>query len=423
MSTPRAMPVVWMLNHYAALPHEPGGVRHYSLARHLRSCGWHAPIITAGTRHPSGQSCLAPDERIRHYRVDGVDLFFLKCPEYTGNGLGRMRNMAGYAWRAADLGRSRPASLPRPDVVIGSCVHPLAVLSACRLAKRFRIPFLFEIRDLWPETLVTFGTLRPRSPMTQALYLLEKYLLRRAARIVSLLPGVTDYVVSRGGIPAEKVTWIPNGIDLDWFDARKQDAPLIERPADWSFVLSYFGAMGNANDLPTILKGFATYERRHPEERAGLLLIGDGPLKSAMQDQAKQLEIRRICWAPPVPKDAIPALTGISDAFVVAAPDRPELYRFGVSPNKIFDYMAGGKPTLFAISAANDPVAESGGGLTIPSGNAERLADAIAELVAMPTRERENMGARARAFVAQRHDYAHLAQTLVQVLEDVRLAA
>ena len=137
------MKKVWILNHYALVPSDAGGTRHYSLARHLLSQGWQATVIASSVNFTSGHQRLTSKESHRIEKIDNVQFLWIKVPQYQGNGVGRMRNMLTYACRV--LWPSTIAELDKPDVIIGSSVHPFAAWSAAILARRFKVPFIFEI--------------------------------------------------------------------------------------------------------------------------------------------------------------------------------------------------------------------------------------------------------------------------------------
>mgnify|MGYP001086018647 FL=1 len=403
---------VWILNHYAQEPGGAGGTRHFHLAEHLQAHGWQGTITAASVDHASGQQRLAAHQAQRLDTLQGVPFLWINTPGYRGNGGGRGRNMLAYTWAA--LRRRTTAGTPRPDVVIGSSVHPFAAVAGALLARRYKVPFVFEVRDLWPQTLVDMGRLRDDAPATWVLRRLERWLYRRAARTVVLLPQAWQYIVPLG-IAKERVVWIPNGVDLSLFP---RAAPATQSQ-DGVFTLMYFGAHGQANGLDNVLQAMARLRQMPAGQHIRLRLIGDGPLKPALVAQAEALGLRNVVFEPPVPKAQIPALAAQADAFVIAVLDLPGLYRFGISMNKLFDYLAAERPTVMASSASNNPIAEAGAGLTVAPGQPQALAEAIAQIAAMPLAERQRMGRAGREYVEQNHGFDQLAGRLAAVLDAV----
>ncbi|WP_201296860.1 glycosyltransferase [Billgrantia tianxiuensis] len=187
--------------------------------------------------------------------------------------------------------------------------------------------------------------------------------------------------------------------------------------------LMYFGSHGEANGLGDLLEAMAIVKqgRRKGEVPVQLRLIGDGPAKQELMSQANRLGLdgRWVRFEPPVPKRDIPALAREADAFVITVRDLPKLYRFGISMNKLFDYMAAARPVIIASAAVNDPVAEAGAGITVPPEDPQTLAEAIERLIALPHEERARMGRAGRAHMEAVYDYRILAERLAGIMNDV----
>ncbi|PMR70726.1 glycosyltransferase family 4 protein [Halomonas heilongjiangensis] len=410
---------VWILNHYAKHPEVAGGARHFQLARHLPAYGWQATLIAASVDHPSGHQRLGDGEQTRLESCDGVPFLWLRTSSYRGNGGGRMKSMLEYALQA--IRPARLAGLERPDLIIGSSVHPFAALAGWWLARRHGVPFVFEVRDLWPQTLVDMGRLREGSPMTRAMRTLETFLYRRARRVLTLLPRARDYIVPRG-VPAERVVWLSNGVDLaDYPAPSPPSVPTQEMP----LTLMYFGGHGEANGLEVLIEAMGRVREACERDGRGLpvqlRLIGEGPAKEALQRQATGLGLdgRWVRFEPPVPKREIPILAQQADAFVITVRDLPRLYRFGISMNKLFDYMAAARPVIIASGAVNDPVADAGAGISVPPEDPAALAEAILALAALSPEERAALGRAGREHMEAAYDYRILAGRLAGVMNDV----
>lgn len=403
---------VWILNHYAAEPGGVGSTRHFHLARNIASFGWQATLIAASVELNSGRQRLAAKENWRLETLNGVPFLWIRTPEYQGNGVGRMLNMLAFAWRV--LLPSYTGSLQKPDIVIGSSVHPFAALSGAWLARRYRIPFIFEVRDLWPQTLIELGRLRARSLTARLLRFLERWLYHRADRIIVLLPRAVDYIAPLGIDPA-KVVWVPNGIDV-----RDFPDPGAKLEADGLFTLMYFGSHGQANGLDVLIRAMELVKEREGNQSIRLRMIGDGPLKPTLQRMAVAagLEGSWVVFEDSVPKDKIPEIASQADAFVITVLDVPGLYQYGISMNKLFEYLAGHRPVVIASAAVNNPVDEAGCGLTVPPGNPEALASAILSLSNMSLEQRNMMGTRGRRHVESVYEYGELAGRLAGLLDD-----
>lgn len=399
---------VWILNHYAQEPGGAGGTRHYQLAKNLPAHGWQASIVAASVEHQSGRQRLADQEPSRLDQYDGVPFLWLKTSEYEGNGTARMRNMLEYAWQVIKPAKLAPLS--KPDAIIGSSVHPFAAAAGAVLAWRHKVPFVFEVRDLWPETLIDMGRLERNSLIARSLRVLEKWLYQRAKRIVVLLPKAHEYIVPMG-IDAKKVAWIPNGVDLQDFPS-----PGDKKPGD-DFTLMYFGAHGPANGLDNVLRAQKIIEQNPEMACVRLRIIGNGPCKAELIALAQSLGLEQVSFEDPVPKREIPALAAQADAFVFNLINAP-VFKYGISSNKLFDFMAGQRPVLFSCDAGNNPIEDSGAGYTVQPGNPVALAEAVARLSRLPSDQRAAMGRAGRHYVEVEHGFDKLAGSLARCLDE-----
>jgi glycosyltransferase involved in cell wall biosynthesis len=398
-----------ILNHYATCPRTPGGTRHYQLARGLVDAGWDVSIIAASVNHLSGEQRLSDDESIRIEMVNGVRFVWIRTPPYRGNGMKRIWGMIVYSLKSC--GENTMARLPRPDVVIGSSVHPGAGVAAATIARRYGIPFVFEVRDLWPETLIAFGALRERSIIARVLGLLELRLFREAVRIITVLPGVAAYV-ERVGLDASKVVWIPNGVAMT-----EPTADSASRACE--LRLHYVGSLGAANAMDCVIDAMGVVERTHASRSIQLHLYGDGPCRKSLTERARVRGLTSVYFHGPIPKSHVLQALQAADALVISAQDLPRLYRYGIGMNKLFDYLESGRPVLAAMDVPDNPVSASGGGIVVPPGHSERLAEAILAMADLDPVARQAMGDQGRQWVRRHHDYCQLSAKLDCVLRDV----
>jgi len=271
------------------------------------------------------------------------------------------------------------------------------------------VPFVFEDRDLWPQTLIDLGRIKENSIAAKMMRMLEKWLYRKATRIVVLPPRAVDYIAPLG-IDSDKVVWIPNGVDLSLFPP-----PSVESAdAGGAPTLMYFGAHGDANGLDNVLRAMAELQRRNSSIR--LRLIGDGPRKKSLQALAGELGLDNVAFEDPVPKSRIPALAAEADAFVFNLVDSP-VFKYGISSNKLFDYLAAQRPIIFCCDSSNNPVEDAKAGITVAPGNPVALADAIERLASLPLDERRAMGQRGRRHVEENYGFERLARKFARVLD------
>lgn len=406
---------LWVFNHYAHPPDLPGGTRHFDLGRELMRRGHRVAIFASSFHHALHREVrLGPGERWKVEDVDGLKFVWLRTPPYQKNDWRRVLNMLSYMFRAWWLGRRLPKLVPdigRPDVVVGSSVHLLAVLAAYWVAKRHKAKFIMEVRDLWPQTIIDMGELSEGSPVVRLLRVLEKFLYRRAERIIVLGPQMSEYIVACG-VSQERIVWIPNGVDLSRFDSAA-----IPEVSHEGFRVMYLGAHGQANALDVLLEAAKIVQDRGSHE-IRFVLVGDGPEKPGLMTLAQELGLSNVEFREPVPKTEVPKTLHEADATVFILKDLP-LYRYGISLNKLFDYLAASKPLIVGGSPKNNPVEEADCGLTVPLRDPQALAEAVIKLYQMPEEERKAMGRRGREYVEKYHDIAKLAERLEEVLEEV----
>jgi glycosyltransferase involved in cell wall biosynthesis len=404
---------IMLVNHYAGInemEHRPS-----YLAREWTRSGHSVVIVASSFSHLRGRNPVFGQGMLQE-RVDGIEYLWIKSPAYSGNGPGRVLNMFTFAsrllWMRAEL------ATRAPDVVIASSTHPLDVYPSYCIARRAGGKFVFEVHDLWPLTLIEIGGLQRWHPLVQLFGIAEGFAYRNADRVISILPKAEPYMRSRGMAP-HKFVHIPNGVDVvEWRDRPSalphEHADAIRRlRTDGRFLIGYAGAHGVANALHVLLDA----AERLREERATFILIGRGPEKTKLQAAAAARALSNIVFLPPVPRSVIPGLLCEMDALYIGLKDE-RLFRFGISPNKLIDYMMAAKPVIQAINAGNDLVGEARCGYSIPSENAGKLCEAIRALLATTHGEREAMGSRGRAFAESRHSYAVLAAQFLASLEE-----
>ncbi len=417
---PHAGRHVWIVNHYAAGPNVPAGTRHYSLARQLQARGHQVTIFAAGFDHGSHRQRFSWGRSLaRRQRVDGVQFVWLRTIPYQGNSARRVLNMLSFMvlFLMAQVGEARP------DVVIGSTVHPFAAFGAWFAARTRGVPFVFEIRDLWPQTLVDLGALRIGSPLERGLRSLEVFLVRHATAVITLLPGIRDYLRGQG-LPDDRVVYLPNGADLEHFAEGADRQELVPAAADvlaavdrlrgeGRFIVGYVGALGRVNRAELLVEAATLAEERAPR-RIGLVVVGGGPERPVVEATAQGQP--GVAVLASIPKTNVPRILRSFDAAVVHTTWTP-VYRYGVSFNKLFEYMAAERPVVFACECAYDPVEASAAGVTIRPDDPEALASAFLRLADTPPADLQRMGAAGLDYVRRGHDFDVLGETLTAVVE------
>ena len=395
---------VWLVNHYALPPSEPGGTRHYALAQELIRSGNDVTVIASSFNHATRTQINRPHGKLHAFeRFGDVPFLLLRVPAYRGN-ITRLWNMIVFAFEVwLGLGTRR---MCKPDIVVGSSLTLFTAFAAERLARRMRVPFVLEIRDLWPQTLIDMG-MHPLHPAVIGFGLIERYLYRHADKIVTLLPNAAEYMVPKGAQP-RNITWIPNGVDMELMPF-----PHAPTPHD-AFTVMYAGSHGLSDDLESVLDAASILNKKAPG-RFCFRFVGDGPHKCGLQRRVATENIANVVFHDPVPRREVFSILQAADVFIITA-KKTGLYRYGISPNKLHEYMAVARPIIFAGNSHNNPIAEAGAGITITPEDPRAIAVAVEMLAAMPSDERWKMGLRARRYIEEHHNFAGLARRLEHVL-------
>ena len=381
------MPRLWLNNQFANTPELPGHTRQYEVAAGLVGYGWQVEVFSSDFNLTQRQY-----RRLRFpqlwcsERPAGIRWTWLWVSPYRRNNWKRQLNMLSFCVHlalrlgpAAVLGRLTGGA---PDVILASSPQLPAAFTCLWIARLSGIPFVLEVRDLWPQVLIDQAGKSPRSPMVRLLSWMERQLYRQASTVVVLAKGAESYVRERG---ASQTAWLPNGPDLELFAPQ----PLPVNSA--VFTVLYAGAHGDANALENVIAAARLLEQQHAFVR--FRFVGDGPEKQVLIQMARDLQ--SVSFEDPVPKAQIPSLMAEADAILLSLRDVP-LFRYGVSPNKLYDAYALGRPVITTVAGAiNAEVEEHRLGVTAPPGDPDALAAAILHLAHTPHSERLAMAERA----------------------------
>lgn len=402
---------ILLINHYAGSVRHGMEFRPYYLAREWVRLGHRVRIVASSNSHIRAQ---APDMAGRtrlDQNIDGVDYTWFATPAYQGNGMGRVANMLSFVSRLYRESRTL-ARAEDPDVVIASSTYPLDVWPAHRIARLAGARLLFELHDLWPLSPMELGGYSRWHPFVMLLQAAENYACRHADAIVSILPKVREHLEAHGMAP-HKLHIVPNGADPgEWLadsslpsPGAQADSVLALARAQADCIVGYAGTHGLANALDTLLDAASLLR----DKRIGFVLAGGGPEKRRLQARAQAMTLSNVHFLDSVPKHAVPALLRRFDLAYIGWQRQP-LYRFGIAPNKLIDYMMAARPVLHAVEAGNDPVAEAGCGLTLAPEDPHALAAAILRMAGKPAAEREEMGLRGQRYALDNLTYPVLGQ-------------
>jgi len=385
------------------------------LSRHWAQMGHQVTILTGFPNHPTG---VVPDEwrsrlhRLRYTEtVDEVRVvrtWLWPLPNRKAHE--RIRNYASFCVSAGITG----LALHKPDVIIATSPQLLCALSGCWLAWWKRVPFVFEVRDLWPESLAAVGAGSEGSLLHRTLGAIAGLLYRRADRIVVVASAFVDHLIRYWNVPAAKISIVENGVETDLFrldpaamEVRKQ-LKLEDR-----FLICYIGTMGNAHGLETLIA--AAEELQSALPRAMFLLIGEGAERERIVQLAAARGLTNIQFLGQQPRERIPAYVSAADVCLVML-KKTELFKT-VIPTKLLEYMACERPVIVAVDGqARQIVEEAGAGVFVEPENSQDLVKAVVDLAEDPERRRQ-MGASGRQYIVNRFSREKTARDYLTVLE------
>jgi glycosyltransferase involved in cell wall biosynthesis len=414
-------------------PNHPTGVVPEEWRPRLRRLIYHEQICpeasqTAGPRAVSGKmspvqprSCAPPDSRGRlspqmpefsqpgASRVDVFRTWLWPLPNRKAHE--RMRNYASFCVSAA----LRGLTLPRPDVIIATSPQLLVALAGWWLALTRKIPFVFEVRDLWPESLAAVGIGNEDSLLHRALGALAGFLYQRADCIVVVSPAFREHLINRWRVPAEKIAVVENGVETDLFAPLPQtanDQLRAELGAQGKFLVCYAGTMGMAHGLETLLDAASQLQHENPDVL--FLLVGEGAEKERIKTLAQARDLGNIRFLDQQPRERIPAFISASDACLVLL-KKTEVFKT-VIPTKMLEFISCARPVIVAVEGqARQIVEEAGAGIAIEPENPAALATAINQLAANRELASE-LGQKGRRYIQRSLSRGQTAEKYVRVL-------
>ncbi len=375
-----------------------GGGRHTQLANALTSHNCQVSIVTSNQNYMTG---------VAEQLTAATDTHIQIPTGWNGRGsISKLLRMRSFGSKVAKP--KWTATLPCPDIIIGSSPSLHAAYGALLLARKKGVPFIFEIRDIWPESLIQITKLNPKHPVIRLLRKLEHSLIVESDAIISTMPLACKYY-EQFGIPNEKFTWISNGVDLDAFTT-EQGAETNGK------TVLYAGAHGPPNGIEVILKAAKLLQDRGCE--VNFRFVGDGSQKDELIKFAEEQILRNVKFENPVPRAKMPSLLQEADILLIHFEDL-ELYQYGVSPNKLFEYMASGKPVIFATSTNENPIAKADAGAAVEPNNPRQLADEIERVLSLDNTVRDEQTRNARNYVTANNSFDVLAQKTKDLIDKV----
>ena len=387
---------IWIINEYAGTPYHGMEFRHYYLGKELVKLNNRVTIISSSYSH-----LFKNLPKTKKENIDGVDYLWLKTFNY-GNSHNRKRVLKWFLFSFKIF--FLPFTLKKPDVIIVSPMAPFPILPAWILSKIYGAKLIYEVKDIWPLSLIELGGFSPTHPFIKFMGWFERFALKKSDIIVSNLQNYGEHIKNDIGLDRD-FEWISNGVDLDELkDIKPLHKSIIDKIPKDKFIVGYTGTIGVANALDSLLES-----AKELKEYSDIvfILVGNGQEKSRLVD--KYGKSSNILFIDAIDKKEVQSMLNLFDVCYIGW-NKETLYKYGVSPNKLFDYMYSAKPILNSFSGNGDVVTLSKSGIKVEAKDIEAIKDAILKLYNISTNEREILGKNGKDYVLNNFTYKELAK-------------
>lgn len=414
---------VWLWNHYATDMAVNQGGRHYWFAENLKKQGYEPVIFCANTFHSDREPIDLGYKKYRVEIVDEIPFVYVKTKPAIDNSIARVRNMVLFYRNLFPVAKDYARKHGKPDVIIASSVHPLTMVAGIQIAKKFGVPCICEVRDLWPEAIFAFGKTKETSLLGRMLVKGEHWIYKNADAIIFTKEGDVDYIkekkwgIDQGGeIDLGKCHYINNGVDLESFDKSVVEYPLEDQDLEADkFNVVYTGAIRPVNNVGNILD---TAKLLRNEIDIQFLIYGAGNQEDELRKRIVEEDLFNVKFKGRVEKSHIPYILSKSSVNLLNYSQTQYNWTRGNSSNKLFEYMASGKPIISTVKMGYCILDKYGCGISLDENTPEDLAKAILYVKNMPEEQYETMGTNGRRG-AEDFDFNVLTQKLVDVIETV----
>ena len=383
--------VIWIINQYAGSPYHGMTFRTYYLAKNFIK-KHEVNVFSASFSHVMSSP---PDvNKNTTESIDGIIYHWIKVFKYTqSKSVSRVISMFLFLFKLFFLPTSK---INKPDVIIVSSISPLPIWRAYLWSRKYKAKLIFEVRDIWPLSLIELGGFKRSHPFVWLLQKTENFAYKNADYVVSVLPYAFDHMKNHF-LDIDRFRYIPNGIEI-----RNQVGNSI---INKTFKVGYSGTIGIANALYY----FIEVSKILKDENIEFHILGSGPEKNRLMELVSSIALNNVIFHDPVSKDQVPVFLQKMDALYIGW-HNSNLYRFGISPNKIFDYLLAAKPIINSSGAKNKIIKDAKAGFSVEPENPQAIAEAIMKLSNLTLEERKELGRNGREYVEKHHSYEKLAQ-------------
>ena len=417
---------IWMLNHYASKMFSGKAGRHYWFARELMNRGYEATIFAASTVYQSTVIEIGK-EKYKICPSDGMDFVFVKTRPSVGNGFARIASWIDFYRNIIPAAKAYAKKNGKPNVIIASSVHPLTLVAGIKIAKRLHVPCICEVRDLWPEAIFQFGMVKSNSIIGHILTAGEHLIYKKADALIFTKEGDKDYLIEKrwtvdlgGDIDLSKCYYINNGVDIASFDDRKENDQLddVDLLDGRLFNVTYTGAIRPVNNVGNILDAAIIINGNPKYNDIRFLIYGDGDQLEDLKRRVSSENITNVKIKGSVERKFIPFILNHSKLTVLNYSQTNYNWKRGNSSNKLFEYMASGKPVISTVNMGYSIIKKYECGVELDCNTPEELAKQVILFHDMPKEEYEAIGQNARRGAFD-FDYVNLTSRLETVIKSV----
>ncbi|MDJ0332964.1 glycosyltransferase family 4 protein [Planococcus sp. S3-L1] len=419
----KKMKNIWFFHHYATPPDRPGLTRSFDFARNLNNKGYDCTIFSSSYLHYASENIINDSSLYKIEIYDGVRFIFIRTSSYKSNGIKRVKNFLDYYFNIFKVSKMILKEIGNPDTIIASSAHPLALLAGQKISKKYKIPCICEVRDLWPETFVAYKLLSRKNLIMKILYRGEKWLYKRADKLIFTMEGGRDYIKeqgwdkdSGGTIDLRKVFHVNNGVDIEKFNDNLMKYTLKDQDLNnkGTFKVIYTGSIRMVNNVKSIVESAEYLQKKYSQEIM-FLIYGQGEDKAYLEEYCKKHNILNVKFKGYVEKKYVPYILSQADLNVLHF-TKNSVSRYGASLNKMFEYFASGKPTISDCEFGYDLIKRYECGITIDDASSEELAKGIQNFYEMP-RSQYGEYCRNSLNAAQNYNFNKLAGQLTEIIE------
>ena len=418
---------VWLMNHYASNMYRDHAGRHFWFAKRLREQGYDVTVFCSTTL-VNGEELLSTGRaKLAVKRADHIPFVFVKTVPAQGNGLKRVENMGLFYKNLFPAAKAYSKRYGTPDIIIASSVHPLTMVAGIQIARKMRVPCICEIRDLWPEAIFSFGKTTEDSIIGKILIKGEHWIYKNADTLIFTKEGDTDYLKEKrwttaqgGDIDLKKCHYINNGVDIEAFERNIQIEKLDDQDLldETKFNVTYAGTIRPVNNVGNLLDTAALIKSRPGYEDVQFLIYGDGGQLEELRTRVRDEKLNNVKMKGFIDRKYIPYILNHSALNMLNYSQSQYNWNRGNSSNKLFEYMASGKPVISTVHMGYSIINKYQCGVELDEDTPEALCEQIMRFHDMGEDERARIGQNARTG-AQDFDFDVLTQKMINVIESV----